>query len=655
MLKASKLMHPVRYAESCRAAAREQEMRAEQFGVVSRGVVVVAVVLACGFAVGTSPRAPALGAAALMAEQDAAAVEAALGLDRPTRRLIQQGLGNEGFDPGTPDGLFGPRTRDAIRRWQAARGLPATGHVDSEQAGLLRAVAVPSPVAESAGAPARADCEAWNTEEFFETATVEDVTACLAAGTDVAARDDTRHTPLHWAAWSAENPAVLEPLLSAGADLAARNENGFTPALLAARHNGNAAVVQLLVAAEADLGVQPIPGREGDTPAAPATDDGQLSPDILLDSYLLRAEQSVRDGDRSGARAAMQQLVALRDEHELRPAAAYHYRYASVWNAVGAWERALAAVRRYLQLTGREGEHYLDALTVMNTATAAIDAADRERERRAAEEARRRAAAERARAEAERQLNAARAVLARMEFVRIPAGQFRMSPSTRENMVNLDGRYRRAGSYRERRDVHITRPFEMGRYEVTASDWETVMGSLPPFYIRRRQQFGGPECDRCPIVVSWDMAQQFISLLNSASGNLHAYRLPTEAEWEYAARAGENRERFVRDVDEFAWHDDNSGDRLHAVGLKRPNGFGLYDMIGNVWEWVRDVYGYYPGGTTVEDPQGPRPSGEEYEQHVARGCSYWSSRAGCERQWRNRWRRDDSGIDIGFRLVRTAR
>ena len=116
---------------------------AEQFGVVSRWVVVVAVVLACGFTVGAPPHGPAFGAAALMAAQDAAAVEAALGLDRPTRRLIQQGLGNEGFDPGTPDGLFGPRTRDAIRRWQAARGLPATGHVDSEQVELLRAAGAP--------------------------------------------------------------------------------------------------------------------------------------------------------------------------------------------------------------------------------------------------------------------------------------------------------------------------------------------------------------------------------------------------------------------------------------------------------------------------------------------------------------------------------
>ena len=549
---------------------------------------------------------PAVRVTVLAAAQDAAALEAVLGLDRPTRRLIQRGLRNEGFDPGTPDGLFGPRTRDAIRRWQEARGAETTGYLDDGQAELLRTAG--APVAESAAGPAQsADCEAWNTEAFFKTATPEDVTACLAAGADVEARDPARRTPLHWAARNAENPAVLEALLSAGADLTVRDADGVTAAHLAARHNSNAAVVQLLVATEANPGAQPSPGREGDTPATEATGDGQLPPDILLDSYLLRAERSVREGDRSVARAAMQQLVALLDEHELVPVAEYHYRYARIWNALAAWERALASVRRYLQLTGRDGEHYLDALTVMNEATAAIEEADRERERRAADEARRRAAAERARAEEARQLRATRDLLARMEFVRIPAGQFRMSSSARDGeFITLGGRSRRArGRYTERREVRITRPFEIGRYEVTTSDWESVMGIVYNFDGSIR--LSDPECGRCPIGnVPWDEVQQFVSVLNSASGDSHTYRLPTEAEWEYAARAGENRECFVRDVDESAWHEDNSERRPHPVGLKQPNGFGLYDMIGNVEEWMQDIWGYHPGGTTVEDPQGPQ-------------------------------------------------
>ena len=124
-------------------------MRPDQFGIVLRLAVVVAVLLTCGFAVGTPPHVPAFGVAA----QDASAVEAGLGLDRATRRLIQQGLRNEGFDPGAPDGLFGPRTREAISRWQQARGVPATGYLDKEQAELLRASRTLPAGSESVDAP----------------------------------------------------------------------------------------------------------------------------------------------------------------------------------------------------------------------------------------------------------------------------------------------------------------------------------------------------------------------------------------------------------------------------------------------------------------------------------------------------------------------
>ena len=218
--------------------------------------------------------------------QSAAEAEGALALDRPSRRLIQQGLQNEGFDPGAPDGLFGPRTRGAIRAWQAARGEAATGYLNGAQADLLRASAAgaavpvaaedgaeptaeppvplfpgdtpeaspPSGDATAGPAPAPERCDEWNTEAYFEAATVEDVTACLAAGADVAALTEREEkTPLHLAAEFSMNPGVVEALVAAGADLEARKRGDHTPLHWAAAFSENPAVIEALLAAGADV------------------------------------------------------------------------------------------------------------------------------------------------------------------------------------------------------------------------------------------------------------------------------------------------------------------------------------------------------------------------------------------------------------------
>ena len=239
-----------------------------------------------GLATGSDPilmlsRAPAFRATANTAAQGPPASEVSLGLDRPNRRRIQRGLRNEGFDPGAPDGLFGPRTRAAIRSWQEAQGVPATGYLDGPQAELLRAAGAPERVAagerlgaratreNSAGSVASAtgSCEGWNTEAFFETASAEAVTACLAAGVDSRAPNEDGITPLHWAAWSNENPAVVGILLDAGADLEAQTAAGwtvpgrereldgasYTALSLAAWNNENPAVIEALLVAGADV------------------------------------------------------------------------------------------------------------------------------------------------------------------------------------------------------------------------------------------------------------------------------------------------------------------------------------------------------------------------------------------------------------------
>ena len=126
------------------------------------------------------------------------------------------------------------------------------------------------------------------------------------------------------------------------------------------------------------------------------------------------------------------------------------------------------------------------------------------------------------------------------------------------------------------------------------------------------------ECGRsCPVeLVTWEDAQEFIGRLNGRSGG-NRYRLPTEAEWEYAARAGTTGDRYGN-LDAIAWYRDNSRYRTHPVGQKAPNAWGLHDMLGNVEEWVEDRYGDYPGGA-VTDPRGPG-SGLYQVYRVYRGC-----------------------------------
>jgi len=127
--------------------------------------------------------------------------------------------------------------------------------------------------------------------------------------------------------------------------------------------------------------------------------------------------------------------------------------------------------------------------------------------------------------------------------------------------------------------------FYIGKYEVTQDLWKQVMGSV-------RSYFKG--CDQCPVEeVSWDDAKRFIERLNEMTGL--TYRLPTEAEWEYAARSRGVKEKWagtdsVDALPENAWYDANSEKKTHPVGLKKPNRLGLYDMSGNVWEWVEDIY-----------------------------------------------------------------
>ena len=201
-----------------------------------------------------------------------------------------------------------------------------------------------------------------------------------------------------------------------------------------------------------------------------------------------------------------------------------------------------------------------------------------------------------------------------MEFIPIPPGSFMMgSPS------NESGRYDNEKQHR----VTLTKGFHMQTTEVTQRQWKAVMGNNPSNF---------KNCgDNCPVEeVSWNDVQDFIRKLNQREGG-SKYRLPTEAEWEYAARAGTTtRFSFGDDegrLGEYAWYSGNSGRKTHSVGQKTPNAWDLYDMHGNVWEWCQDWYGDYPSGS-VTDSIGPSSG----SRRVIRGGSWGNKPPGLRSQ-----------------------
>jgi formylglycine-generating enzyme required for sulfatase activity len=191
------------------------------------------------------------------------------------------------------------------------------------------------------------------------------------------------------------------------------------------------------------------------------------------------------------------------------------------------------------------------------------------------------------------------------------------------------------------------RDFYIGKYEVTQAEWKAVMGRNPLFH---KSNFEG---DNLPVErVSWNDAQEFIRKLNTMTGK--NYRLPTEAEWEYAARGGSQSRGFKysgsNSIGDVAWYSENSGSKTHPVGTKRANELGIYDMTGNVWEWVQDWFGGYSSGSQT-NPVGPSSGSDR----VFRGGS-WSPVAGDARvSFRGGFVPGDRIVFLGFRLASSSR
>jgi formylglycine-generating enzyme required for sulfatase activity len=220
-----------------------------------------------------------------------------------------------------------------------------------------------------------------------------------------------------------------------------------------------------------------------------------------------------------------------------------------------------------------------------------------------------------------------------LELLKIPAGEFLMG--TRDSGFLFDE------DERPMHRVTISRPFHIGKYEVTQAQWAAVMGGNPSRH----------KGDQLPVHdVTWDSCREFCSRLGERTGR--TVRLPTEAEWEHACRAGtETLFSFGDNQDDmgaYGWYQDNTENAPELVGTRQPNPWGLHDMHGNVFEWCADWFdSTYYGWSTEKDPAGPQAG----EKRVMRGgCWYmqaWSARSA----FRAASKPSGSNEIVGFRVV----
>ncbi len=229
-----------------------------------------------------------------------------------------------------------------------------------------------------------------------------------------------------------------------------------------------------------------------------------------------------------------------------------------------------------------------------------------------------------------------------MKLILIPPGEFQMgSPESGEDRDDDEGPMHR---------VRLTKPFYLGLHEVTQGEWERVMGTRPwsgKSYVKEGSDYAATH-------VSWEDAVEFCKKLSAKEGR--EYRLPTEAEWEYACRAGtETAYQFGDDASrlgDYAWYYDNAWDAdekyAHVVGRKQSNGFGLFDMHGNVWEWCTDWFDSdYYANSPVDDPTGPASG----SYRVYRGGCWFLNAWGCRSAYRCRNTPGIRSYYLGFRVA----
>ena len=355
-----------------------------------------------------------------------------------------------------------------------------------------------------------------------------------------------------------------------------------------------------------------------------------LPDDILADQYLLEAKKALGNGELQTARRAFGKIEALDTEPPLEFFFFYGKLLVEHGTAVEDVRQGQALLKQFVVNIEKSSEYYMPTLELLSVAGGKIE----KDERRQTEEATRQAEAQERTTRLKELLPSLLENL-KQQMVTVPGGTFAMGCTEEQSSCDDDEK--------PVRQVQVG-SFSIGKYEVTQDLWEAVMGKNPSKF---------RNCPRCPVEhVGWDETKMFLKKLNALTGE--RYRLPTDAEWEYAARGGPKSQGSLYvgsdDLDSVAWYDKNSGNKVHRVGQKQPNGLGLYDMSGNVWEWVEDCWNKkYPGPPT----DGSAWKSRDCSRHMLRGGA-WSSYPRYLRS-SNRYRELSSFLryDVGFRLAGT--
>ena len=340
-----------------------------------------------------------------------------------------------------------------------------------------------------------------------------------------------------------------------------------------------------------------------------------LPPDVLADKLVLEAGAALASGDPQHATRALQEVEAL----DVEPPSMFAYVKGRVLTEHGdgeeAWRMGRLLLAQFAVAAGRDSEHYIPALEAIVAA-----------------EGRMRAAARLARLsgrlpEVLQEVNA--------QMARVEGGTFTMGCTPEQEQCDADEK--------PTHPVQVE-SFEIGKFEMTQELWEAVMGENPSAFA---------DCPKCPVeTVSWDDVQAFLRRLNAEGAQ---YRLPSEAEWEYAARGGKLGEgyRYAGSGNraEVAWYHENSGNGTQPVGRKRANELGLFDMSGNVREWTRDCWhGSYDGAPG----DGRAREGGDCGRRVIRGGS-WSGKPSYVRPVSRFWYTTSfRNNNLGFRIARTV-